>query len=249
MVTLRLLRRSRIPLAPVQLLLCLPLLLRLFTRPPPCFSPPREDKYRGGDECCIVPRSFCSRKHRALSCCPQPLPASVRDSPSCASAAAMVEMREPAPWKPSSATVHFLGGLVETGLLPANVDGERPVWISLGSDSEPHPPKGYVVSLARLHERGFGVPAVRFIMALCFHYQVELHNFSPNAISQAAVFVAVCEGFLGVPAHWDLWRHLFAASSTPRALPRASAAPFAPAASWSRSKIGGRTCTSPVPWL
>ena len=38
---------------------------------------------------------------------------------------------------------------------------------------------------------------------------MELHNFSPNAISQAMVFVAVCEGCLGVDAHWDLWKHLF----------------------------------------
>jgi hypothetical protein len=32
---------------------------------------------------------------------------------------------------------------------------------------------------------------------LCYHYGVELHNFAPNAISQAATFVGVCEGFLG----------------------------------------------------
>jgi hypothetical protein len=38
---------------------------------------------------------------------------------------------------------------------------------------------------------------------------VELHNFAPNAILQAAVFVAVCEGYLGVNVHWDMWRHLF----------------------------------------
>ena len=38
---------------------------------------------------------------------------------------------------------------------------------------------------------------------------MELHNFAPNAILQAAVFVAVCEGYLGIPVHWDLWRHLF----------------------------------------
>jgi hypothetical protein len=44
---------------------------------------------------------------------------------------------------------------------------------------------------------------------LCHHYGVELHNFSPNAISQAACFIAVCEGFLGVPANWDPWVHLF----------------------------------------
>jgi hypothetical protein len=38
---------------------------------------------------------------------------------------------------------------------------------------------------------------------------VELHNFAPNTISQAASFVAVCEGFLGIPTNWDLWAHLF----------------------------------------
>ena len=58
-------------------------------------------------------------------------------------------------------------------------------------------PSGYVVSLARLHERGFGIPAGHFLRALCRHYEVELHNFAPNAISQAAVFVAICEGYLG----------------------------------------------------
>jgi hypothetical protein len=44
---------------------------------------------------------------------------------------------------------------------------------------------------------------------LCHHYRVELHNFAPNAISQAASFVAICEGSLGIPTHWDLWVHLF----------------------------------------
>jgi hypothetical protein len=47
--------------------------------------------------------------------------------------------------------------------------------------------------------------------ALCYHYGVELHNFTPNAISQATTFVGVCEGFLGIPVNWDLWVHLFRA--------------------------------------
>jgi hypothetical protein len=49
------------------------------------------------------------------------------------------------------------------------------------------------------------------MLALCHHYGVELHNFAPNAISQAATFVRVCEGFLGIPVNWDLWIHLFRA--------------------------------------
>jgi hypothetical protein len=47
--------------------------------------------------------------------------------------------------------------------------------------------------------------------ALCHHYGVELHNFAPNAISQAATFVGVCEGFLGILVNWHLWVHLFRA--------------------------------------
>jgi hypothetical protein len=46
---------------------------------------------------------------------------------------------------------------------------------------------------------------------LCHHYGVKLHNFTPNAISQAATFVSVCEGFLGILVNWDLWVHLFRA--------------------------------------
>ena len=33
-------------------------------------------------------------------------------------------------------------------------------------ETEPNPPKGYVVSLVRLHERGFSVPIGRFMRAL-----------------------------------------------------------------------------------
>jgi hypothetical protein len=68
-----------------------------------------------------------------------------------------------------------------------------------------------VVSFIRFHERGFATLASRFVRGLCYHYGVELHNFTPYAISQAATFVGVCEGFLGIPANWDLWVHLFRA--------------------------------------
>jgi len=40
---------------------------------------------------------------------------------------------------------------------------------------------------------------------------VELHNFNPNSIMQVAVFAMVCEGYLGIPPHWNLWLHLFKA--------------------------------------
>ena len=91
-----------------------------------------------------------------------------------------------------------------------NINSERPARIPpRPEETEPNPPDGYIVSLVRLHEQGFGVPVSRFMRALCEYYGAELHNFGPNSISQAAVFVAVCEGYLGIEAHWDLWIHLF----------------------------------------
>jgi hypothetical protein len=60
---------------------------------------------------------------------------------------------------------------------------------------------GYVLSFVAFHERGLGILASRFLRALPSWYEVELHNFNPNSISQAAVFVVVCEGCLGIPPH------------------------------------------------
>jgi hypothetical protein len=47
--------------------------------------------------------------------------------------------------------------------------------------------------------------------AILYFYGVEMHNLSPNSIVQAAIFATVCEGFLGIDPHWDLWTHLFSA--------------------------------------
>ena len=99
----------------------------------------------------------------------------------------MAQIEEPLPWGRSSATEAVLEGLVTERLLPLNTNPMRPVWIPPWPEEiEPNPPSGYIVSLVRLHERGFGVPVGRFIRALCDHYGVELHNFGPNSISQAA---------------------------------------------------------------
>ena len=114
----------------------------------------------------------------------------------------MSDIQKPLPWGKSSATVAVLEQLVADRLLPRITDSGAPAWISPHPDeTKPKTPQGYVVSFVRLHERGFGVPISRFMRALCEYYGTELHNFSPNSISQAAVFVAVCEGYLGIEAH------------------------------------------------
>jgi hypothetical protein len=147
----------------------------------------------------------------------------------------------------SMAMTLSLNLLVAGGQLAANVDGQPAEWIVPSErDQVPNPPFGYVVSFFHLHERSFTASASRFMRGLCYHYGVELHNFTPNAISQAATYVGVCEGFLGIPVNWDLWVHLFARNCTrwPRRS-RGLAARRAPAAC--RSRCGARAGRSTSP--
>jgi hypothetical protein len=92
---------------------------------------------------------------------------------------------DPAAWERSMATTLALNQLVAGGQLAANVDGRPAEWI-VPSERErvPNLPYGYIVSFMRFHERGFTAPASRFLRGLCYHYGVELQNFTPNAISQ-----------------------------------------------------------------
>jgi hypothetical protein len=137
-------------------------------------------------------------------------PCPLRRHPFCSVMADRVAIISPRdPWPFSTVTAGDLEDLVAEGLLRPLSDERRSKWIPPVSGAAPSPPPGYIVSFVSFHERGFGVPASRFMWAILHHYRVELHNLSPNSISQAAIFVAVCEGYLGIAPHWDLWTHLF----------------------------------------
>jgi hypothetical protein len=102
------------------------------------------------------------------------------------------------PWPFSTVTADDLEALVADGLLRPLSSDPQPEWMAPSSGAAPSPPSGYVLSSVSFHERGFGVPASRFMRAILHFYGVELHNLNPNSIVQAAIFAAVCEGFLGI---------------------------------------------------
>jgi hypothetical protein len=117
----------------------------------------------------------------------------------------LIQVLDPLSWHRSTVTEFALHELENGGQLAPNVDGQPVAWIVLSAmDRELNPSYGYVVSFNRHHERGFAALASRFMRVLCHHYGMELHNFAPNAISQAATFIGVYEGFLEIPANWDL---------------------------------------------
>ena len=129
-------------------------------------------------------------------------------TPSCSSESIILPAKMPVrlvaadDWRPSSMTERRLLELEREGLLRHRTSLSSPKWIAPPADHrEPQPPKVYVVSFAKFHRHGLGAPPSRFMWTLCFHYGVELQHFSPNAITVAAVFAAVCEGYLGMMPH------------------------------------------------
>jgi hypothetical protein len=61
--------------------------------------------------------------------------------------------------------------------------GAPPKWIMPGDEEEPTSLAGYIVSFMTFHERGFAVPASRFMRVLLQYYEVELHNYNSNSIA------------------------------------------------------------------
>ena len=84
------------------------------------------------------------------------------------------------PWCKSNITLQRLEGLVRRGLLcPLTIAEE---WRLLCNEDAPSPPEGYVVSFARFHERGFAIPAHKFLRGLLDYYKVELQHLTPNGV-------------------------------------------------------------------
>ena len=100
------------------------------------------------------------------------------------------------PWCRSDVTLQRLEGLVRRGLLCAQTTDEE--WRLPSNEDVPSPLEGYVVSFAHFHERGFATLAHKFLRGLLHYYKVELQHLNPNGVQHIAMFVALCEGFLGL---------------------------------------------------
>jgi hypothetical protein len=58
-------------------------------------------------------------------------------------------------------------------------------------------------------QRGFGLLSCNFLRNLLQHYQIELVHLNPNLILQFAIFVHLCEAFLGIPPSFSLFKNYF----------------------------------------
>ena len=60
-----------------------------------------------------------------------------------------------------------------------------------------------------LFNKGARFPIHPFLRGLLEFYGLQLHHLTPASVLHIAGFVALCELFLGVEAHFGLWKELF----------------------------------------
>jgi hypothetical protein len=68
----------------------------------------------------------------------------------------------------------------------------------------PTPLAGHVVSFVHFHECGLTMPPHRFLLGILHYYKIQLHHLNPNGIQHIAVFIVLCERYLGIEPHFDL---------------------------------------------
>ncbi|RLN11252.1 retrotransposon protein, putative, unclassified [Panicum miliaceum] len=59
------------------------------------------------------------------------------------------------------------------------------------------------------YEKGFGLLSRAFFRGLLHYYGLEATHLKPNSIVQITIFIHLCEGFLGIAPHFNLWRALY----------------------------------------
>jgi hypothetical protein len=63
-------------------------------------------------------------------------------------------------------------------------------------------------------EHGFNLPVGDFFRGLLFYYKLELVHLIPISTTVVSAFIHFCEAYMGISAHFFLWRHLFCVKST-----------------------------------
>ena len=99
-----------------------------------------------------------------------------------------------------------LESLVKQGFLQSkSVIQWRP---SLSHDC-PYENTGEIFALISYFERGLGLSCSNFFSRLLYYYGIQLHHLTPNSFVHMSIFVHLCEAFLGIEPHFELFHHIF----------------------------------------
>ena len=109
-------------------------------------------------------------------------------------------------WVPSRTGEAELDRLVEADILPDRITAG---WRPASGEPFPMPNTDEVVVFEDYLWRGLGFPVHPFLRDLLEFWSISLCNLHPNTILHISIFIHLCESFLGVLPHFNLFKHLF----------------------------------------
>lgn len=92
------------------------------------------------------------------------------------------------------------------GILPEKVISE---WRCCYGEEFPTEDRTETVVFRSFYDKGFGLPARAFFRWLLHFYGLKVIHLKPNSIAQIAIFIHIYKGYLGIAAHFNLWRALY----------------------------------------
>jgi hypothetical protein len=109
-------------------------------------------------------------------------------------------------WPTSEVTQERLQNLINQGYMIAE---ELATCLVPVDPAFPALAGGYVVACTVFYERGFDVPPHRILQSLLRSYGLELHHLTPSGILHMATFVTLCEAYIRIEPHFNLWSYFF----------------------------------------
>ena len=107
-------------------------------------------------------------------------------------------------WLASIVTEEMLQGYQDAGLVPRH--GCR---LPPPGEDEPLPRGDERVLLLSHVDRGFSLPPHPFLLDLLAFTGSQLHHLVPNTITLLSSFFTLCEGFIGIDPHWNIFRAIY----------------------------------------
>jgi hypothetical protein len=83
-------------------------------------------------------------------------------------------------------------------------------WRTSANENYLDPCPSEIVVFEDFYWCGFGNPCHPFLCKLCDYYRVSICNLHPNSVLAVFAFITLCESYLGIQPHFNLWRHFFA---------------------------------------
>ena len=88
-------------------------------------------------------------------------------------------------------------------------------WQSAEGHERPFEKTSEIVLFKAFVEHGLAIPTCDFLRGLLIFWGIQLHHLTPDSILHMAIFVHLCETFLRIHPHFDLFKSLFSLNPFP----------------------------------